>query len=72
MANLTETLIIFIKDDGISLQTLDGQSAGYWPNGNIRVFAGHNRQAFPVRIVLHDVRPCPKHGRAEYSTYPLK
>ncbi|KAA5961009.1 MULTISPECIES: hypothetical protein [Pantoea] len=56
MMNLSETLIIFLKDDGISLQTLDGQSAGYWPNGNLRIFAGQNRQAFPARIVLHDER----------------
>lgn len=64
MMNLTETLIIFLKDDGLSLQTNDGQSVGYWPNGNLRIFAGHNRQAFPARVVLHDLRsdipPCEK------------
>lgn len=65
MTNFTETLIIFLKDDGVSLQTLDGQSAGYWPNGNLRVFAGHNRQALPAHVVFHDVRsdtpPCDKY-----------
>ncbi|WP_159282413.1 hypothetical protein [Rahnella variigena] len=56
MMKLTETLIIFLKDDGLSLQTVDGQSAGYWPNGNLRVFAGHNKQALPSHVVFHDVR----------------
>ncbi|EBJ1004336.1 hypothetical protein DRY97_05680 [Salmonella enterica subsp. arizonae] len=53
--NINDTMVIFLNDDGVSLQ-IAGQSAGYYPNGKMAVFCGTDRSIFPKGIVLHDRR----------------
>ncbi|EOD1046652.1 Fur-regulated protein [Citrobacter amalonaticus] len=56
MQNETKEMVIFLRDDGISLQYPDGQCAGYGIDGNIQVFMGQSCDLFPRKIILHDQR----------------
>lgn len=52
----TKEMVIFLRDDGISLQYLDGQCAGYGIDGNMLIFMGQSCALFPTKIILHDQR----------------
>ncbi|MEX1839109.1 Fur-regulated protein [Enterobacter cloacae] len=56
MKNQTKEMVIFLRDDGISLQYPDGQCAGYGKDGSIQVFMGESRELIPEKITLHDRR----------------
>lgn len=56
MTNQTKEMVIFLRDDGISLQYPDGQCAGYGKDGSIQAFMGESRELFPEKIILHDRR----------------
>lgn len=53
--NVNDTMVIFLNDDGVSLQ-MGGQSAGYHPSGKMAVFCGSDNRVFPKEIVVHDRR----------------
>lgn len=53
--NIDTTMVIFLTDDGLSLQ-IDGQHAGYYKNGHIRLFTGTDKSKMPEKVVLHDQR----------------
>lgn len=56
MLNEVKTLFIFLRDDGISIQFPDGQSAGYRPDGTRQVIVGQDYTLFPEKIILSDRR----------------
>lgn len=52
----TKEMVIFLRDDGISLQYPDGQCAGYGIDGNMLIFMGQSCELSPTKIILHDQR----------------
>lgn len=56
MPNEKKEMVIFLRDNGMSLQFPDGQCAGYGADGNIQVFSGIDRSIYPRKIILHDQR----------------
>lgn len=56
MQNQANTLFVFMKDDGFSLQYSDGQCAGYRPDGTIQIFSGKDSNLFPRKVVIQDRR----------------
>ena len=52
----TKEMVIFLRDDGISLQYPDGKCAGYGIDGNMLIFMGQSCELFPTKIILHDQR----------------
>lgn len=53
--NINDTMVIFLNEDGVSLQR-GGQSAGYHPCGKMAVFFGSDKHKFPKEIIVHDRR----------------
>ena len=45
----TKEMVIFLRDDGISLQYPDGQCAGYGIDGNMLIFMGQSCELFPIK-----------------------
>jgi hypothetical protein len=56
MQQILNEMIIFLRDDGISLQYPDGQCAGYGPDGTMQIFVGDGDIQLPKKIILHDQR----------------
>ncbi len=56
MQNETKDMVIFLRDDGISLLYPDGQCAGYGIDGYLKIFMGQSSDLFPRKIILHDQR----------------
>lgn len=51
-----KTLIIFLRDDGYSLQYPDGQCAGYRSDGIRQISTEQCNLLFPDKIILKDQR----------------
>jgi len=56
MQNATKQIEIFLRDDGVTLEYPDGESAGYGLDGIIKISIGKNNNRFPRKIVLRDYR----------------
>lgn len=59
--NINDTMVIFLNEDGVSLQ-MGGQSAGYYSSGKMSVFFGVDKNAFPKEVVVHDRRQNHAHA----------
>lgn len=56
MPSENKEMVIFLRDDGVSIQLPDGQCAGYGVNGDIQVFIGKDSSIFPKKIKVNDRR----------------
>ncbi|MDV7023719.1 Fur-regulated protein [Atlantibacter subterraneus] len=56
MQNEANTLFVFMKDDGFSLQYSNGQCAGYRLDGTLQIFSGKDNNLFPRKVVILDRR----------------
>lgn len=55
MIDLEKMMIVFLRDDGVSLQ-MGSDSASYSHSGKIQLYAGSGGKTFPSHVIIKDKR----------------
>ncbi len=55
MIDLEKMMIVFLRDDGVSLQ-IGSDSASYSHSGKIRLYAGSGEKTLPSHVIIKDQR----------------